>query len=303
LRSRARYVVVSPIKDEAPYVERTLASVSEQTVRPHLWVIVDDGSTDGTGEILEGCARLHPWVRLVRRDAGAPRQPGSRVIENFQIGYELVQNESFDFVVKLDCDLEIPPDYFERLLRRFDEDPRLGIASGVYLERRGDEWIPLEMPHYHAAGAMKMVRIACYHDIGGFVASKGWDTVDEIKAQVRGWTTAHFGDLRVLHLKDEGAGVGFLQMSRMSGEIHYLTGGGPLFFLAKAIHRLLFGRPLVVGSLAMIAGYLRCAITRRKKLVDAREIQYYRHILDRRMLHALIHWRCFKLSDRGARYS
>lgn len=298
-----RYVVVSPAKNEAAFVERTLESICNQTVRPAMWVIVDDGSTDGTVEILERYARHHPWIRLIQRDPGGPRQAGSRVIQNFQLGYELLRGESFDYVVKLDCDLEIPPEYFAILLNRFHDDPKLGIASGVYLERREGEWIPVSMPPYHAAGAMKMVRRDCFQDIGGFVASAGWDTVDEIKAWVRGWKTLHIPDLYVLHLKDEGSGVGFLKMSAMSGEIHYLTGGGALFFLVKSLHRLLFGRPVILGSMAMMAGYLRCVIARREKLVDAREVRYYRNLLNRRMIDPLMELRLPEIKRERGRYS
>ena len=303
MTNRGKYVVVSPVKNEAAFVLRTLESVCSQTVRPHRWVIVDDGSTDGTKEILERFAEANTWIRLSHRDPGAPRQPGARGIQNFQVGYDLLGNDAFDFIVKLDCDLEIPPDYFEQMLKRFGDDPKLGIASGIYLERRDDGWVPVHLPTYHAAGAMKMVRTECFRDIGGFVAAPGWDTVDEIKAQVRGWTTKHFPDLQVLHLKDEGSGVGFLKMSRMSGEIHYLTGGGAIFFGVKALHRLLFGRPFVTGSLAMVAGYLTCVVKRRKKLVDAREVKYYRKLLDGRMFDAVLHPRLRRLSERGARYS
>lgn len=303
MKALARYVVVSPVKDEEPFVRRTLESVANQTVLPVIWVLVDDGSTDGTKEILEEFAREHAWVRLVIRDPGALRQAGSRVIQNFQVGCELLLNERFDFIVKLDCDLELPLNYFEQLLQRFECNPKLGIASGIYLEQREAEWVPVPMPEYHAAGALKMVRRTCFDAIGGFVASRGWDTVDEIKAQVLGWATTHFADLRVLHLKDEGSGVGFLQMSRMSGEIHFLTGGGPAFFLAKFIHRLFLGRPVVFGSLAMLIGYVECIVTGRKVLVDAHEARYYRRLLNRRIIDVLIRGRFRAIGGRRARYS
>lgn len=303
MKAPGRYVIVSPVKDEVPFVEKTLESIAKQTVRPDHWVIVDDGSTDGTSEILDKFAREHPWVRLTCRNPGALREPGSRVIQNFNIGYGLLRADTFDFIVKLDCDLDLPPDYFEQLLRRFDEDPKLGIASGIYLERREGEWVTVPMPAYHAAGALKMVRTACFHEIGGFVASRGWDTVDEIKAQARGWRTTHFPELCVHHLKDEGSGVGFLKMSRMSGEIHYLTGGGVLFFIAKFMHRLLLGRPIILGSLAMMVGYLQCIVTRREKLVDPHEARFYRRLLNHRMVEPIIQRRLPKVSQRGARYS
>jgi hypothetical protein len=206
-------------------------------------------------------------------------------------------------VVKLDCDLQLPADYFEKLLERFHSDPQLGIASGIYLERRAGQWIPLELPDYHAAGAMKMLRRECYEAINGFVCSPGWDTVDEIRAQVKGWKTKHYSDLRVLHLKDEGSGAGFLKMSRMSGEIHYLTGGGVTFFVVKSIHRLLFGKPVIAGGMAMVAGYLKCVVTRRKRLVNVEEMKHYRTLLNRRMRSGLKDLRFPTFGGGGARYS
>ena len=146
------------------------------------------------------------------------------------MGYDLVRNEAYDFIVKFDCDLDFAPDYFERLLRRFQEDPKLGIASVVYLENRNGKWKQVKMPPYHAAGQTKVVRAKCFADIGGFVVSRGWDTVDEIRAHAMGWNTRHFEDLFFYHLKAEGSGIGFLRTNEMHGEIFYLTGGGQLFF-------------------------------------------------------------------------
>lgn len=296
------FAVVSPVKNEMPQVERTLATMCAQTVRPSRWILVDDHSTDGTRELIAHFAASHPWMQLVCLDRNAPRQTGSRVISNFNAGLGAL-GQKCDFIVKLDCDIELPEDYFERLLGRFAADPRLGIASGVYEERRGTGWQAIEMPSYHAAGAMKMVRASCFDDIGGFVASPGWDTVDEVKARVRGWHTTHFPDLTVRHLKDEGTGVGFLKMSAMSGEIHYLSGGGVLFFTVKVLHRLALGRPVVLGSVAMSYGFLRCVFTGRKRLVNRVERRFYRRVLNARLLEAFRNWKVEMTRHTGARYS
>jgi biofilm PGA synthesis N-glycosyltransferase PgaC len=285
--NRPRYVIVSPVKDEDRYIERTLMSVRRQTLLPALWLIVDDGSRDETPQILERHAREVDWIRIVRLVGQSGRQPGSGVMRAFLAGLEALQHQSYDFIVKLDCDLEFEPDYFDRLIARFEADATLGIASGMYYEQQGNEWMPVVMPSYHAAGASKVIRRQCFEQIGAFIPSRGWDTVDEIRAQVAGWRTAHFRDLKLLHLKPEGSGIGYLRTNVMGGEIYYLTGGGFSFFLLKCLHRMFAGRPPLLAGLAMLYGYLRCLIGRRARLVTADQARHYRHLLNSRLIFAL----------------
>jgi poly-beta-1,6-N-acetyl-D-glucosamine synthase len=281
--SYGSYILVSPVKDEEKYIERTIQAVLQQTVRPYKWIIVDDGSRDRTPAIVEEYARQHDWITVLSIARDAERQPGSGIIRAFNVGYAAVREIDFDFIVKFDCDIEFPPDYFEQLLIGFKQDDKLGIASGIYLEKEGDKWAPIAMPTYHAAGQTKMVRAKCFADIGGFVASRGWDTVDEIRAQAMGWKTRHFEELFFYHLKLEGSGIGFLRTNKMHGEIYYLTGGGPLFFFLKFWDRLFFGRPLVLGALMMLWGYMKPVLTRRQKLVSRVEAKRYRHMLNQRI--------------------
>jgi poly-beta-1,6-N-acetyl-D-glucosamine synthase len=282
-KNGCRYILISPVKDEEKYVETTLRSVAAQTVRPYRWVIVDDGSQDSTPEVLRRYAETYDWIQVVRTGRGTARQPGSGVMGAFAVGYELVAAEECDFVVKLDCDLELPPNYFERLCKEFHRDSSLGIASGLYFEDHNGSWIPSSMPAYHAAGATKMVRKKCYSDIGGFVLARGWDTVDEIRAMNKGWKTCHFEDLPFRHLKNEGTGIGSLRTYMMHGEIYYLTGGGVFFFLLKVLHRSHYGRPYLIGGAGMLWGYVRCWITRRPRLVSGAEARLYRQMLNRRI--------------------
>ena len=221
-----QYVVVSPVKDEARVVESTLRSIVNQTHKPVRWVIVDDGSTDGTLEILRRYSS-HPFIKIIETNRSAPREPGTGVIRAFERGYETVRDLDFDVVVKLDCDLEFQPDYFETLLSRMKRDNRLGIVSGVYREYNDQGgWHVVKMPQYHAAGACKVIRRKCFDEIGGFVCSRGWDTVDEIRAMNLGWKTTHFEDLVMSHLKPEGSGIGSLRTCILHGEVYYKTGGG-----------------------------------------------------------------------------
>jgi glycosyltransferase involved in cell wall biosynthesis len=276
------YVIVSPVKDEERFVRETLESVTRQTVLPQHWIIVDDGSRDRTAHIVAEYAARFDWITLVRTPGGE-RQPGSAVIRAFQYGLEYLRDERYGFIVKLDCDLRLPICYFERLLSRFELDPKLGIASGVYQEEKNANVHLVKMPSYHAAGASKMMRAKCFEEIGGFVPERGWDTLDEIRAQTRGWRTCHFDDLVMDHLKPEGTGIGHLRTNAMHGEIFYKIGGGTFFFLGKAAARALHGRPPVIGGAAMLYGFFSARFKGQKRLVSSEEARHYRALLNQRI--------------------
>jgi glycosyltransferase involved in cell wall biosynthesis len=279
----ARYVVISPMKDEERFIDFTLKSMVSQTLKPALWIIVDDGSTDASQEIARWYADRYGFIRILNTDRTAARQPGGAVVQAFNRGFASVAAESYDFIVKLDCDLSLPPDYFQKLIGRFAADERLGIASGIYLEADGgDRWRPIAMPSYHAFGASKVIRRQCFEDIGGFVAARGWDTVDEIRAMSRGWKTGHFPDLQTRHHKPEGTGIGVLNTSRMHGEIYYMTGGDPLFFLFKALRRIVTP-PRPLNALALIQGYVGALAKRKPRLVTSSEARCYRSVLRQRL--------------------
>ena len=282
-----RYVILSPVKDEEKYVETTIKAVLQQTRKPSRWIIVDDGSRDQTSSILEKHAMRVDWITVLTLARNRDREPGSGVIRAFQAGYELVRDEEFDFIVKLDGDLDFGPNYFGELIAQFLEDENLGIASGIYLEKRRGRWKPVSMPSYHVAGASKMIRAECFDQIGGFVAHRGWDTVDEIRAQMMGWKTRHVEGLKLYHLKDEGSGIGFLRTNYMLGEIDYLVGGGKFFFLLKVVSRMLVARPFLLAGVAMLFGFLKNWLFRREKLVSESEARFYRQLLSRRIVNSI----------------
>jgi biofilm PGA synthesis N-glycosyltransferase PgaC len=279
----SNYIVISPVKDEAERIEKTLQSVLAQTLRPSRWIIVDDGSQDQTPEIVKRYAAGQTWIHLHRMHRDGGRNLGSAEIRAFNAGYQLVKDEEFDFIVKLDGDLELPADYFARLIAKFSQEEKLGIASGIYLENNGDKWAPVPFPVYHAAGASKMVRASCFRDIGGFALFPGWDTADEIKAQARGWKTCHFPEIKFRHLRNEGTANGHFSTNILHGRVYYATGGGILFFALKCLHRSLFHRPRILGGFAMLWGYLEPAIKRRDRLVTEEEASSYRWIQNQRL--------------------
>lgn len=281
-----RYVIVTPVRDEAPHISETIISVIGQSHRPERWVIVDDGSSDQTPSIIDKYARAVDWITVLSRES-PHRNLGSAEIIAFKQGLEVVEDMDFEFLVKLDGDVRLEADYFQKILTRMSSDPAWGIASGIYWERRGNNWIEASMPSYHAAGASKVIRRECYASIGGFVPQKGWDTLDEIRAGLRGWRTGHFADCRFYHLKCEGAAMGGWQTQRFHGEIYYETGGGVLFLLAKGLHRMLFARPLIIGGLAMMFAYLRPLVYGKPRLANYEEARFYRTMLNRRLLQSL----------------
>jgi glycosyltransferase involved in cell wall biosynthesis len=274
-----RYAIISPAKDEEQFVAKTIESVAAQTVHPERWVIVDDGSRDRTAEIASGYSRIYPWISVERIQRDPVRNPGPAVVVAFNAGLEKLVRVDYDLLVKLDMDLILPPDYFEKLLSRFKSDEALGIASGVYLESWNGQWEAIQMPPYHAAGASKVMRRECFEAIGGYSPNIGWDSIDEIRARALGWNTRHFADLPFHHLRQEGRGTGILRNSVKNGIAYYLMGGDFFFLLFKVPYRMVFTKPPILGGLAILWGYLSCLFSGRKRLVTKVEARLYRKLL------------------------
>lgn len=281
--SNLSYVVITPVRNEAQFIGKTIESMVNQTILPKEWIIVDDGSTDETPRIINEAASENYWIKVVRRPNRGFRNTGVGEIESFYEGYNAITCTDWDFIVKLDGDLSFSMYYFENLLKQFQKNEKLGIASGVYKEVfKNGIWHIIDMPSYHAAGACKVLRKNCFIEIGGFVIAEGWDTVDEIKAMSRGWDTGHFPDLQMRHYKQEGTGMGLLRTSAMHGRIYYRTGGDKLFFLLKVIHRAT-KKPYLLGGLVLFIGYVRELLSRRPLLVTPEEAQHYKDLLRARL--------------------
>lgn len=279
----ARYVIISPARDEEAFIEETAKSVIGQSLLPLNWVIVDDGSRDRTPEILRSYREKYDWIRIVTLPRRDERNPGPAGVYAFAAGLAELDNVDFEFIVKLDTDLRLPKDYFERLLKEFQQDAKLGIASGIYLEEERNRWVPVRMPWYHSAGASKCMRKECYADFGGYSPTFGWDTIDEIRAHMKGWKTRHIPELTFWHLRREGTSLGRLRTFRKNGETYYLVGGSFFFLLFKCLRQLTV-QPYLMMSLSTLAGFLRLWIVRAPKLVTAAEAKHYRGLLNARLL-------------------
>ena len=235
---KTAYVLVSPCKDEGRYIESTLRSIARQTVPPAQWIIVDDGSTDDGMAIVARWREAMPFIKVVTRGAAA-RQVGPGVIRAFNAGLAAVDVD-YDFVCKLDVDLELPERYFEVMLARMDDDPSLGTCSGkaYYLDAAGAPRSEL-CGDEASVGMIKFYRRAAFEAIGGFETEVGWDGYDCHRARWLGWRARSWDDpeIRFLHLRPMGSSQKSIYAGRVRhGRGQYLIGAHPLFFLAE--HRL-----------------------------------------------------------------
>ena len=271
------YVVITPVRNEAERFHRTIASMVAQTRRPLRWIIVDDGSTDETGAIADRAAREHEWIRVLHRPDRGHRLPGAGVMEAFHEGCACVADLSWDYLVKLDGDLAFEPDYFERCLRHFEGDPKLGIGGGLICRRVNGRLVAeaSEDPAFHVRGATKIYRRACWEQIGGLIRLPGWDTVDELKANMLGWRTRTFPELRVEQLKETGMADGRWRNWVKNGLANYVACYHPLFMLAKCIRRSL-RRPWLIPGLALGWGYLSGYLKRLPRVDDPSFKRYVR---------------------------
>jgi poly-beta-1,6-N-acetyl-D-glucosamine synthase len=272
---RPRYAIVSPARNEARYARRTLESVVSQTLPPTRWLIVDDGSSDETPQILREYARMHDYIQIVQRPDRGRRSVGSGVMEAFYAGLQHLRPEDYDYLCKLDLDLELPRGYFEELVRRMEANPRMGTCSGKpYYPVEGDvdkgfkgklisEGVGDEM----SVGASKFYRVACFRQIGGLVREVMWDGIDCHTARMKGWMARSWDepDLRFIHLRPMGSSDKGILTGRMRhGAGQYFMGTTPVFMIASAIFRVT-RKPYVVGGMAMLWGYVRSALRSEKR--------------------------------------
>jgi glycosyltransferase involved in cell wall biosynthesis len=283
-----RYLLVSPCRDEAAHMRRTLDSVVAQSVTPARWVIVDDGSTDETPAILAEYAARHDWITVVPKPDRGARAVGPGVIEAFYHGLEHGApgwEAAYPYLCKLDLDLDLPPRYFEILMERMAADPRIGTCSGKPYVRRGGALVSERRGDEMSVGMTKFYRTACFLDIGGFVREVMWDAIDCHKARQRGWRAVSWDDpeLRFEHLRPMGSSqTSIWEGKRRHGFGQYYMGSDPLYYAATCVFRMA-EPPFVLGGLAMAQGYLAAWARGAPRHQDA-ELRRYIRAWQRRAL-------------------
>jgi hypothetical protein len=289
-----RYLLISPCRDEARYLRRTLDSVAAQSLPPTLWIVVDDGSTDETPAILEEYTGRLPYLRVVRRDDRGGRQVGPGVIEAFYAGLATTKLHDFDYLCKLDMDLDLPARYFELLTERMESDPRVGTTSGKpwFVHPNSGVLVPEVCGDEMSVGMTKFYRVACFEEIGGFVRQVMWDGIDCHRARMLGWIaeSIDIDPLRFVHLRPQGASQKGVWTGRIrKGFGQYFMGTSPFYHCAVALYHLP-AYPALIGSVAMLWGYFGSWL---------RGLPRYEDTEFRRFLRAYQH-ACLRLGKRAA---
>ncbi|MBD3317467.1 MAG: glycosyltransferase, partial [Chitinivibrionales bacterium] len=238
-------------------------------------VIVDDGSTDETGRIADNFARGVRWLQVVHRVDRGFREAGGGVIEAFDDGFAHIAMLEWDFIVKLDGDLSFGPRYFETLLDLFENEPSLGIGGGDVYSVKGGAVELERQPRFHVRGATKMYRRACWEAVGGLLRAPGWDTLDEVKAHMAGFSTRSFPQLRVMQHKPTGSADGTWRNAVKNGRANWIAGYHPLFVTAKCTRRI-FRRPYFLGALGVLTGFVQGYLSQTPQVEDRELIRYLR---------------------------
>jgi biofilm PGA synthesis N-glycosyltransferase PgaC len=260
-----RYALVTPVRDEEKYIGAMIESMLKQSVLPKRWIIVDDGSTDKTPEIVDSFARENSFLELIRLPAREHRAPGGESAITHALN--LVNLSEYDFLARFDADLTFEPDYIARILGEFEADPTLGIAGGgLYIEKNGGMELE-KVPPYHVRGALKMYRRECYEQIGGITTRIGWDTIDEVYAWAKGWKTGSFFSCRVIHRRPTGEGIRASRIYWQRGKAEYYTWSDPIFVLGKSVKLALELRS-ITKAVCYVGGFVSCYSAREPRLQD-----------------------------------
>ena len=278
------YVIITPARNEEAYIEKTIRSVVSQTVMPKKWIIVSDGSTDGTDEIVKKYKAHHDWIELVRMPEHEDRQFAAKVFA-FNAGYQRIINVNYDIIGNLDADLSFEEDYFEFLLDKFSQQPELGVAGTPYTEDESDQYDYRFTNIEHVSGACQLFRRECFESIGGYIPIKGGgiDWVAVTSARMKGWKTRTFTEKTIFHHRKMGTGKGNLLSARFRlGKEDYYLGSHPLWALLRSFHQMKF-KPYVVGGIFIYLGYVTAHLQGTARPIPLGLMKFYRNEQMQRM--------------------
>ena len=261
-----RYVVVTPVRNDEENLRTLATALAEQTLQPERWIIVDNGSTDSTRTTIRALEATYAWITGIESPSAGELMRGAPIVRAFHTAVATLDDDDADVVVKLDADITFAPDHFERLLAEFERAPRLGIAGGIGYERGADgTWRQRHGTGAGVWGANRAYRRACLQEILPLEERMGWDTIDLIKATVRGWQISVFYDLPFRHHRVEGKRDGRRARTwAIQGRASHYMGYRPSYMLVRTLYRAL-QEP---SALALMRGYLAAALQREPKCQD-----------------------------------
>lgn len=274
-----KFVLITPARNEEAFLPKVINAIVGQTVLPAEWVIVDDGSRDRTALIAREAAQKYKWLRVYQRQDRGFRDLGAGVAEAISEGLAQVSLEDYEFIFNVDADIILGPRYFETILKKFMEDPNLGIAVGEVYEQVNQKLVKMRAQPLGMVGALKGWRRTCFEQIGGLARGEGWDGIDCYQAMRFGWRTATFPDkeLQTIHLRLGRTSVGNIFHGwRRHGQALYFTGSHPLYVVASALYHLA-ERPFILGGICLVLGYLESYLGKSEQYGDRGFRQFVRH--------------------------
>ncbi len=277
MSSNLKYVLVTPARNEAKFIEQTLQSVVAQTVRPEKWAVVSDGSTDGTDDIVSKYAAEHSWVQLVRRPERKERHFAGKV-QAFNAGYEAVQGTAYDVIASLDADITFEPDYFAFLLGKLASDPKLGLVGTPFQDGPNAVYDYRFVNIEHVSGACQVFRRECFEQIGGYTPIKGGgiDYMAVLSSRMKGWKTRTFPEKLCYHHREMGTAQHGTLTSRFKyGVKDYAFGNHPLWEVSRTLYQM-SKRPVVIGGMALLWGYVWASIKRNERPVTPEMVAFVR---------------------------
>ncbi|MBB1139162.1 glycosyltransferase family A protein [Myroides sp. WP-1] len=271
-----KYIAIIPAYNEANYIEKTLQSLATQSVLPTWVIVVNDGSTDQTATLVEAFTKQHEWLHFCTKESQAIHLPGSKVIQAFNYGLKQLPKEvSYDYIVKLDADLILPSTYFESISHEFQRDPKLGMAGGVALIEKHNQWVVENLTGKdHVRGAFKAYRKACFEQIGGLQPAMGWDTVDELLCRYYNWKILVRQDLQIKHLKPTGAQYDKTARYKQGEAFYRLHYGFLITLIASVKLASKKNKPLLF--LDYIKGYFKAKTRKEPYLVNEEQGKFIR---------------------------
>jgi len=272
------YVLITPARNEEAFIEKTIQSVISQTVLPKKWVIVSDGSTDKTDEIVKKYLPDYPWMELIRMPEHRDRSFAAKTT-CFNAGYQRLNGIQYDIIGNLDADVSFQPSYYQSIITLFANNNKLGIAGGIIQELINNKYICQNISLNSVAGAVQLFRKECYEKIGGYIPMEygGEDAAAEILARMNGWEVRTFPEYKVLHHRRVTTGKSNIIATRFyQGTTNYLLGYSSIFHIMRSLFRIM-GKPFFIGSIVSIIGYYYAYFQRRKRKLPDNAIRFLRN--------------------------